>query len=98
MYWLIPIISVLAFFGVPAYFFKRYFDLKERRLKLDSDTEQLLKKELGSLRDEGDKMRERLQVLESIVVEGDFELNKKLNALEDDKQKALPEPKKPGQQ
>lgn len=75
MWWLIPLVAIAAMVGVPIYLAKRYFDLKERQLKSAGDREQEMARELAAL-------RERVQVLEAIVVESDRELDRKLSKLE----------------
>ncbi len=79
MWVLVPILAIVAFFGVPAYLFKRYFDLKERQLKQQHTDDAEMRKELAALKG-------RIQVLEAIVVDSDFDLNRKLGALDDGKQ------------
>jgi len=78
---LIPILGIFAVFGVPAYLFKRYFDLKERQLRQQNADDAEMRKELAAL-------KSRVQVLESIVVDGDYELNRKLGALDEGKGKS----------
>lgn len=82
MWVLVPILGIFAVFGVPAYLFKRYFDLKERQLKQQNADDAELRKELAALKG-------RIQVLESIVVDSDYDLNRKLAALDEREQEAL---------
>jgi hypothetical protein len=89
MWILVPILGIVAVFGVPAYLFKRYFDLKERQLKQHSADDAEIRKELAALKG-------RIQVLESIVVDSDYDLNRKLGALDEGKQEALALPRVPG--
>jgi hypothetical protein len=89
MWVLIPILGIVAVFGVPAYLFKRYFDLKERQLKQQNADDAETRKELAGL-------KARIQVLESIVVDSDYDLNRKLDALDENKAEARALPKVPG--
>lgn len=74
MFWLIPIVAILAVFGVPAYMFKRVMDLKERKLELDAATN----KQLEAYKEDRKLLVGRLEVLEAIVEDGDFELNQQM--------------------
>jgi hypothetical protein len=89
MWVLIPILGIVAVFGVPAYLFKRYFDLKERQLRQQSADDAETRKELAGL-------KARIQVLESIVVDSDYDLNRKLGALDENQAEARALPKVPG--
>mgnify|MGYP003631740600 CR=1 FL=1 len=74
MFWLIPIVAILAVFGVPAYMFKRVMDLKERKLELAAATN----KQLEAYKEDRKLLVGRLEVLEAIVEDGDFELNQQM--------------------
>tara|TARA_R110002096_G_scaffold299503_2_gene493981 strand:+ start:55604 stop:55876 length:273 start_codon:yes stop_codon:yes gene_type:complete len=74
VFWLIPIVAILAVFGVPAYMFKRVMDLKERKLELDAATN----KQLEAYKEDRKLLVGRLEVLEAIVEDGDFELNQQM--------------------
>ena len=71
---LIPIIAILAVFGVPAYMFKRIMDLKERKLELAAATN----KQLQAYNEDRQLLVERLEALEAVVQDGDFELNQQM--------------------
>ncbi len=77
---LVPIIAILMTFGLPMYWVKRRYDLREaerkRELKGDADP-----KELEALRQERKLLSERIENLESIVCSVDYELNTRLAQL-----------------
>ncbi len=83
MWWIIPVVGIVAMFGVPTYVLKRYFDLRERRLALDEGSHRALSNQVAALQAAKDELEQRVGVLESIVVEGDFELNRRLSRLKD---------------
>jgi hypothetical protein len=71
---LIPIIAILATFGVPAYMFKRIMDLKERKLELEATAN----KQLAAYSEDRKLLIERIELLEAVVQDGDFELNQQI--------------------
>ncbi len=71
---LIPIVAILAVFGVPAYMFKRIMDFKLRKLELASATN----KQLESNNQERQLLLERVEALETVILDGDFELNQQI--------------------
>ncbi|MBL4634930.1 MAG: hypothetical protein JKY56_13745 [Kofleriaceae bacterium] len=75
MYALIPIVAILAVFGVPAYMFKRAMDYKERKLELNASE---ANKQLEASNEERTQLLERLELLEAIVHDGDYELNRQI--------------------
>ena len=79
---LIPIIAVLMTFGLPMYWVKRRYDLREkekdRELKSADAPD---RKELEALRTERKLLAERIENLESIVCSVDYELNLRLARL-----------------
>ncbi len=74
---IVPIVAILMTFGVPAYILKRVFDLREKRLELESGASL----ELEGMREENRLLRERVEAMEDVVYAGDFELNQKLKKL-----------------
>jgi eukaryotic-like serine/threonine-protein kinase len=79
---LVPIISVLMFFGLPIYWIKRRYDLREREKQ--GEIEGPERKELEALRQERKLLSERIENLESIVCSVDYELNTRLAKLAGD--------------
>jgi len=71
---LIPIVAILAVFGVPAYLIKRIMDLKERKLELTA----VENKQLQAHNEDRKLLVARLEALEAIVQDGDFELNQQI--------------------
>ncbi|HWM88298.1 MAG TPA: serine/threonine-protein kinase, partial [Kofleriaceae bacterium] len=71
--------SVLMVFGLPMYWVKRRYDLREREKLQEGDTPG--RKELEALRGERKLLLERLENLESIVCSVDYELNSRLARL-----------------
>ena len=71
---LIPIVAILAVFGVPAYLIKRIMDLKERQLELTAAEN----KQLQAYNEDRKLLVARLETLEAIVQDGDFELNQQI--------------------
>lgn len=78
MYALIPIVAILAVFGVPAYMFKRAMDYKERKLELQASEASEANKQLVASNEERAQLLERLEILEAIVHDGDYELNRQI--------------------
>lgn len=74
---MVPIVAILMTFGIPAYFLKRIFDLREKRLELEGGASL----ELEGMREENRLLRERVEAMEDVVYAGDFELNQKLKKL-----------------
>lgn len=74
MFGLIPIVAILAVFGVPAYLIKRIMDLKERKLELTA----VENKQLQAHNEDRKLLVARLEALEAIVQDGDFELNQQI--------------------
>ncbi len=68
---LIPLLAIALIFGFPVYVVKRRYDLKEKTLGDDG----VDKKELEALRSERRLLQERVENLETIVTNVDFELN-----------------------
>jgi serine/threonine-protein kinase len=77
---LVPIIAILMTFGLPMYWVKRRYDLREveRKRQLEGGPEA---KELEGLRQERKLLAERIENLESIVCSVDYELNTRLARL-----------------
>ena len=77
---LVPIIAILMTFGLPMYWVKRRYDLREaaRKRQLEGGSEA---KELEGLRQERKLLAERIENLESIVCSVDYELNTRLARL-----------------
>lgn len=65
-------------FGAPTYLISRWMRLRERRLELDAKTNKLL----VAMREENRLLEERVESLESVVMDADYELNQKLRNLE----------------
>jgi hypothetical protein len=80
---LFPLLMMLGFFGIPLYLFWRYLRIKERGIVAREDDLRLT-----ALEKENIELKHRLQLIESIVEDTDFELNRKLAALPE----APPEP------
>ena len=72
---LIPIVAILAVFGLPIYMFKRTMDYKERKLEIETSA---ANKQLAASNEERAQLVARLEVLEAIVHDGDFELNRQI--------------------
>lgn len=66
--------AILAVFGVPAYLIKRIMDLKERKLELTA----VENKQLQAHNEDRKLLVARLEALEAIVQDGDFELNQQI--------------------
>jgi len=84
---LVPIISVLMVFGLPMYWVKRRYDLREKE-KLRELEGGPAPKELEALRHERKLLTERIENLESIVCSVDYELNTRLARLTEQHQLA----------
>lgn len=85
---LIPIMGMLSFFSPILYFMKRRFDLKEKQLEASSQPTLLLpelsestRAELAVLQKENRRLQGRIENLETIVCNVDFELNRRLASL-----------------
>ncbi len=80
---LVPIIAILMTFGLPMYWVKRRYDLREREKhrQLEGGPD---RKELEALRQERKLLAERIENLESIVCSVDYELNTRLAKLAGD--------------
>jgi serine/threonine-protein kinase len=80
---LVPLFSILMVFGLPMYWVKRRYDLREaeRKRQLEAGPEG---KELEALRQERKLLSERIENLESIVCSVDYELNTRLARLASD--------------
>jgi serine/threonine-protein kinase len=74
---LVPIVAIGSFFGFIGYMVKRSYDLKERRLG-GQQSPKLLK----GLEDERRLLQERVENLEAIVCNVDFELNQRIAKLQ----------------
>jgi serine/threonine-protein kinase len=70
------IVAILMVFGLPMYAIKRRYDLKERNLKSKEDP-----KELEESKKERKLLQERVENLESIVTNVDYELNLRIAKL-----------------
>ena len=77
---LVPIIAILMTFGLPMYWVKRRYDLREAE-RSASWTGGSEAKELEGLRQERKLLAERIENLESIVCSVDYELNTRLARL-----------------
>jgi hypothetical protein len=77
MYALVPLLGILCTFGVvPAIIYLRgRHKLEERRLELEARTGGSSTSETKRLTEENKLLRERVENLESIVCNVDFELN-----------------------
>jgi hypothetical protein len=78
---LFVIVTGALVFGVPIYFVRRYLRLREREVaalegKRAGGPAQLL------LEEENRSLRERVEKLEAIITSADFDLNRKLAALD----------------
>ena len=84
-------LAVLLIFGSGAYAIKRSFDLKEKRLEGGSPAE---KKQLAALSEDKRLLQERVENLESIVCNVDYELNLRIAQVAGAQSQlaALPEP------
>jgi hypothetical protein len=67
--------------GVPTYFVRRYLKLRERQVAALEGARQPGPERL-LLEEENRSLRDRIEKLEAIVTSSDFELNRKLAALE----------------
>ena len=76
---LVPIISVLMAFGLPMYWVKRRYDLRDKERLRDAGGSP--PKELEDLRAERKLLAARIENLESIVCSVDYELNMRLSRL-----------------
>ena len=83
MYALIPLLGILAVFGLPAYIFKRSMDYKERKLELESTTV----KQLAAHNEERQQLLDRIEALEAIVHDGDYELNRQIKLVAKNEEK-----------
>jgi hypothetical protein len=78
---LLPVVlSGGLFVGLPVYFVRRYLKLRERQVAA-------LEAQQGGpdrlrLEEENRNLRERIEKLETVITSGDFELNRRLAALE----------------
>jgi eukaryotic-like serine/threonine-protein kinase len=84
---LVPIISVLMVFGLPMYWVKRRYDLREKEKQQELQGGPGVK-ELEALRHERKLLTERIENLESIVCSVDYELNTRLARLTEQHQLA----------
>ena len=82
---LVPIIAILAVFGLPAYIIKRVLDLREKRLELENGSRKELEsgamRELAAMRDDNRLLQARVQTMEDTMMSGDYELNQKLKEI-----------------
>ena len=82
---LVPIIAIIAVFGLPAYIIKRVIDLREKRLELEGGATRELEsgamKELAAMREENKLLKARIEAMEDTMMSGDYELNQKLKEL-----------------
>ncbi len=74
MEFLVAIVAIVAVFGTPAYLIKRWMDLREKRLELESGA----RKDVARLEGERKLLAERVDALEAIVLSGDFELEQQI--------------------
>lgn len=75
---LVGIIALLAVFGPPAYWIKRRYDLKEKSIEGGGKVDQ---KRLEASEHERKLLRERVENLEAIVTNVDYELNLRIARL-----------------
>jgi serine/threonine-protein kinase len=86
---IVPILAIVCTIGLPVYFVFRY---RMRKLDLERSAKSADTRELDHLRSENARLEERVQNLESIVLNVDFELNQRLLRLAEAQSRALPAP------
>jgi len=75
----VPIVSVLAFFAVPIYWMKRRYDLQEKKTLRGNTSAS--NKELAFVENERKLLQARVENLESIICNADYELNQRIGRL-----------------
>ncbi|MGN6106421.1 MAG: protein kinase domain-containing protein, partial [Kofleriaceae bacterium] len=82
---LVGLIAVLGAFGIPLYAIKNAYEHKRRQLELaEGGGDKRKREEVAQLTQENKLLRERVENLESIVCNVDFELNQKLARMIED--------------
>ena len=74
---MVAIAALVGFFGVPIYFTKRWYDYREKKLSARSNEH-----EMQLMRKDYKQLIGRVQELETMVLDSDYELNTKLSKLE----------------
>jgi hypothetical protein len=77
----VPAAGLFGVMAVPIYFVRRYLKLRERQVAALEGAQSEGQERL--LLEENRSLRERIEKLESIVSSSDYELNRKLAALDD---------------
>ena len=80
---LVPLFALTAFFSPILYGMKRRYDLKEKQLQAPAEPKLLTEmaestREVNELRDQNQLLQERIENLEAIVCNVDYELNQRL--------------------
>lgn len=73
----VAIVAVLGMFAVPLYFTKRWYDYREKKLSARANEH-----EMQLMRKDYKQLIGRVQELETMVLDSDYELNTKLSKLE----------------